>query len=114
MRISDWSSDVCSSDLDEAHDAVQILLENAVEACPVLIVATGATDKSRTAKLLANRGDGLVAMFYPPDLGSVTASVRTMANGAGLKMGSELAERIARASGLDTRIGRPEVTKLAF
>ncbi|MEJ2457745.1 MAG: DNA polymerase III subunit delta [Novosphingobium sp.] len=99
---------------DEAHDAVKILLENAVEACPVLIVATGATDKSRTAKLLANRGDGLVAMFYPPDLGSVTASVRTMANGVGLKMGSELAERIARASGLDTRIARSEVTKLAL
>lgn len=99
---------------DEVHDAVQILLDNAVEACPVLIVATGATDKSRTAKLLANRGDGLVAMFYPPDLGSVTGSVRTMANGAGLKMGSEIAERIARASGLDTRIARSEVTKLAL
>ncbi|KHK92221.1 DNA polymerase III subunit delta [Novosphingobium malaysiense] len=99
---------------DEAHDAVAVLLENAVEACPVLIVATGATDKSRTAKLLANRPDGLVAMFYPPDLGSVTASVRTMANAAGLKLGSEIAERIARASGLDTRIARSEVTKLAL
>lgn len=99
---------------DEAHDAVKILLENAVEACPVLIVAAGATDKSRTAKLLANRDDGLVAMFYPPDLGAVTASVRTMANGAGLKMGSDIAERIARASGLDTRIARSEVTKLAL
>lgn len=99
---------------DEAHDAVEILLENASQACPVLIVATGATDKSRTAKLLANRGDGLVAMFYPPDLGTVTASVRTMANAAGLKLGSEIAERIARASGLDTRIARSEVTKLAL
>ncbi|SFG22562.1 DNA polymerase III, delta subunit [Novosphingobium sp. CF614] len=99
---------------DEAHDAVEILLENAVEACPVLIVATGATDKSRTAKLLANRGDGLVAMFYPPDLGAVTAAVRAMANAAGLKLGSEIAERIARAGGLDTRIARSEVTKLAL
>ena len=98
---------------DEAHDAVQILLENAVQACPVLIVAAGATDKSRTAKLIADR-DGLVATFYPPDLGAVTASVRTMANGAGLKMGSEIAERIARASGLDTRLARSEVTKLAL
>lgn len=99
---------------DEAHDAVEILLENAVEACPVLIIATGATDKSRTAKLLADRGDGLVAMFYPPDLGAITASVRTMANAAGLKMGSELAERIARGSGLDVRLARSEVTKLAL
>ena len=37
-------------------------------ACPVLIVASAATDKSRTAKLLEKRGDALVAMFYPPDL----------------------------------------------
>ncbi|MCT2401604.1 DNA polymerase III subunit delta [Novosphingobium mangrovi (ex Huang et al. 2023)] len=99
---------------DEAHDAVKTLLDNAVEACPVLILATGATDKSRTAKLLANRDDGLVAMFYPPDLGSVTASVRTMANSAGLKLGSDIAERIARGSGLDTRIARSEVAKLAL
>ena len=42
---------------DEAHDAVEILLDwREVEACPVLIVASGATDKSRTAKLLAARG----------------------------------------------------------
>lgn len=99
---------------DEAHDAVQTLLENDVPGCPVLIVATGATDKSRTAKLLATRADGLVAMFYPPDLASVTASVRTMANAAGLKLGSEIAERIARGAGLDTRLARSEVTKLAL
>jgi len=99
---------------DEAHDAVANLIDSGVEACPVLIVATGATDKSRTAKLLAGRGDALVAMFHPPDLGSVTAAVRTMAGAAGLRMGSELAERIARASGLDTRIARSEIAKLAL
>ena len=80
----------------------------------MLIVAANATDKSRTAKLLADRPDSLVAMFWPPDLAAVTSAVRTMANAAGLKMGSELAERIARASGLDTRIARSEVTKLAL
>lgn len=99
---------------DEAHDAVQTLLENDVAGCPVLVVATGATDKSRTAKLLAARADALVAMFYPPDLAAVTASVRTMANAAGLKIGSEIAERIARGAGLDTRIARSEVTKIAL
>src|SRR5690606_32887291 len=45
---------------DEAHDAVRNLLEtfDAGEgegACPVLIVATSATDKARTAKLLEKR-----------------------------------------------------------
>ncbi|WP_260926330.1 DNA polymerase III subunit delta [Novosphingobium sp. 9] len=99
---------------DEAHDALSILLEGEAEPCPVLVVATGATDKSRTAKLLAPRPDALVAMFYPPDLAAVSGSVRAMANGAGLKMGSDLAERIARAAGLDTRLARAEVEKLAL
>lgn len=99
---------------DEVHDAVKNLIDSDVETCPVVIVATGATDKSRTAKLLANRPDGMVAMFYPPDLGAITSAVRTMANAAGLKMGAELAERIARGAGLDSRIARSEVEKLAL
>lgn len=99
---------------DEAHDAVAVLLSGDVQPCPVLIVATGATDKSRTAKLLANRDDALVAMFYPPDLRSVTEAVRGMANAAGLRMGGDVAERIARSAALDTRLAQSEVTKLAL
>lgn len=103
---------------DEAHDAVANLLDSADagggEACPVLVVATSATDKSRTAKLLEKRGDALVAMFYPPDLASITAAVRTMAEAAGLRCGSDLAERIARAAALDVRMAQAEVTKLAL
>lgn len=99
---------------DEVYDAVANLLESDVPPCPVLIVATAATDKSRTAKLLATREDALVAMFYPPDLSSVTSSVRQMADAAGLQMGGDLAERIARAAGLDVRLAQSEVTKLAI
>jgi DNA polymerase-3 subunit delta len=99
---------------DEVHDAVEVLLSGGVEPCPVLIVASGATDKSRTAKLLADRPDALVAMFHPPDLRSVAGAVRTMADAAGLRIGGDLAERIARASGLDTRLAQSEVTKLAL
>lgn len=103
---------------DEAHDAVKALIETgeagAGDAAPVLIVATSATDKSRTAKLLEKRPDALVAMFYPPDMMSVAASVRAMADAAGLRLGGDLAERIARASGLDVRLAQSEVTKLAL
>lgn len=99
---------------DEVHDAVEILLSGEVEPCPVLIVATGATDKSRTAKLLADRADALVAMFHPPDLRSVAAAVRNMADGAGLRMGNGLAERIARGCGLDTRLAQSEIAKLSL
>ena len=103
---------------DEACEAVEILIDGpmagAAEPCPVLIVANGASDKSRTAKLLAPRPDALVAMFYPPDLRSVTDAVRGMADAAGVGLGGDLAERIARAAGLDTRLAQSEVTKLAL
>ena len=104
---------------DEAHDAVKVFLEvidagEAEGACPVLIVASSATDKARTAKLLETRGDALVAMFYQPDLKTVTEEVRRMADAAGLRLGGDLAERIARAAGLDVRLAQSEVTKLAL
>jgi DNA polymerase-3 subunit delta len=104
---------------DDAHDAVRILIDTidageAEGACPVLIVAASATDKSRTAKLLEKRGDALVAMFYPPDLKDLIAEVRRMADAAGLRMAPELHERIARAAGLDLRLAQSEIEKLAL
>lgn len=104
---------------DDAHDAVRLLLEtiDAGEgdgACPVLIVASAATDKSRTAKLLEKRGDALVAMFYPPDLPTITAEVSRMAGAAGLKMSGDLHQRIARGAGLDLRLAQSEIDKLAL
>lgn len=99
---------------DEAHDAVETLLSGTAEACTVLILASSATDKSRTAKLLANRSDAVVAMFYPPDLRTLTASVRDLADAAGVRLGGDLAERIARAAALDLRLAQSEVTKLAL
>jgi DNA polymerase-3 subunit delta len=80
----------------------------------LFVLAPAATDKGRCAKLLEKREDALVAMFYPPDLRSVTQSVRGMASAAGLRMSNDLAERIAAASGLDTRLAQSEVTKLAL
>lgn len=103
---------------DEAHDALANHL-GAIDAgegaaCPVLVVATSATDKSRTAKLLEKRGDALVAMFWPPDLGQVREAVRTMGDEAGVRISGELADRIARSAGLDVRLAQSEVDKLAL
>ncbi|MEO6716785.1 MAG: DNA polymerase III subunit delta [Novosphingobium sp.] len=99
---------------DEAHDAVAVLLETEGQPCPVLIIASGASDKSRTAKLLEARSDALVAMFHPPELRAVASAVRDMAGAVGLQLGDDLAERIARAASLDTRLARSELTKLAL
>ncbi len=99
---------------DEAHEAVDILLASPVAGWPVLILASSASDKSRIAKLLADRPDALVAMFHPPELKAVAQVVRTMADSAGVKMAGDLAERIARACALDTRLARREIEKLAL
>lgn len=98
---------------DEVADAVEILIGGDAPPCPVVIVASGATDKSKTAKLLADRKDALVAMFWPPDLRSVAGQVRQIADREGVKIDGALAERIARAAGLDTRIARSEIAKIA-
>lgn len=99
---------------DEAIEAVEILLDSPVEGSPVLIVATGASDKSRIAKLLADRGDALVAMFHPADLNTVSGTVRSLAEAAGVQLDRALGERIARSCMLDTRMARSEIEKLAL
>ena len=104
---------------DDAHDAIKSWCElvdrgEVTDGWPIFIVATSATDKSRSAKLLLKRDDALVAVFYPPDLRSVTADVRAMADAAGLRLGGDLAETIARAANLDVRLARSEVDKIAL
>lgn len=99
---------------DEALDAVGNLLLNLGEACPVVIIATSATDKSRIAKLLDKRDDALVAVFWPPDLRAVAGKVRQMGDAAGLRINGEFADRIARATRLDVRLAQSEVDKLAL
>lgn len=99
---------------DDAHDAVANLIDGDTEPCPVLILASSATDKSRIAKLLEKRPDSLVTMFWPPDLRSVSGAVRMQADSLGLQLANDQAERIARGAGLDTRLARSELEKLAL
>lgn len=104
---------------EEAHDALATFCKLAdmgetQGAWPVVVIATGATDKSRSAKLLTDRKDALVVMFYPPTLASVAAEVRIMADAAGVRLGGDLAERIARGAGLDVRLAQSEIDKLAL
>lgn len=99
---------------DEAHDALANHLGGEGEPCPVLVVASGATDKSRTARLLEPRADALVAMFHPPEVGDVVGAVRAMGDAAGVRLSGDLADRIARACLLDLRLARSEVDKLAL
>ncbi|WP_133366072.1 DNA polymerase III subunit delta [Qipengyuania sediminis] len=103
---------------EEALPALETLIATkeagAGAACPVIVMATNATDKSRTAKLLEKRKDAAVAMFYAPDLPAVTQAVRMLGDAAGVQLDAALAERIARAARLDVRLAKSEVEKLAL
>ncbi|MDE1468263.1 DNA polymerase III subunit delta [Aurantiacibacter sp. D1-12] len=104
---------------EEAHAALESWCElvdrgEVDDGWPIFIIATSATDKSRSAKLLLKRDDSLVAVFYPPDLRSVTQDVRAMADAVGLRLDGSLAETIARAANLDVRLAQSEVDKLAL
>ncbi|EGD57225.1 DNA polymerase III, delta subunit [Novosphingobium nitrogenifigens DSM 19370] len=99
---------------DEAYEAISTLIADPVPGWPVLAIAGGATDKSRIAKLLADRDDALVTVFHPPDLRAVAEMVRTLGDTAGLRLNSGLAEQIALATGLDTRMARSEIEKLVL
>ena len=48
------------------------------------------------------------------DASAFAAAVRAMADSAGLRLGGDLAERIARGAGLDVRLARSEIDKLAL
>lgn len=99
---------------DDAHDAIANLLDDPVAGWPVIAVASGATDKSRVAKLLELRDDALVTVFHPPDLNAVIEMVRNAGEAAGLRLSLPLAQRLAQAAALDTRIARSEIEKLAL
>lgn len=104
---------------EEAAKAIEVFLEMAdlgqtAQACPVFVIASNATDKSRSAKLLIDRRDALVAMFYPPEAKDVVAAVASMAAAAGLRCGRQVAERIAQAADMDLRLAQSEIAKLAL
>ena len=99
---------------DDAHDAIAALIADPVPGWPVVAVASGASDKSRVAKLLADRPDSLVAVFHPPDLGSVVDMARDYGGQLGVTLDRERGEVIALSAALDTRLVRREIEKLAL
>lgn len=99
---------------DDAHDAIATLVADPVAGWPVIALASGASDKSRVAKLLLDRPDALVGVFHPPDLQALGAMARDAGEKLGLRLNRDLAEALALAAGLDTRLIRSEIEKLAL
>lgn len=98
---------------DDCFNALENHIDGANNACPVFIIAANATDKSRCAKLLEKRDDALVAMFYIPELRDVAQNIRRIGEAAGLRLSADIAEQLARTTGLDIRLAQMEIEKLA-
>src|SRR3546814_13562224 len=78
MRISDWSSDVCSSDLDiERIPAEQVeWLEAHFRALVFPIVTPQALDPAHPFPFIPNRGSGVMFdLVRPPDSAPMTELV---------------------------------------
>src|SRR3546814_10531048 len=79
MRISDWSSDVCSSDLEVEHVAVDVVDQAAaVEAAlgRVAAVAVGRADQADRAHQHGVGGGGVGRLVLRPGAGIDGGSLR--------------------------------------
>src|SRR3546814_17344367 len=86
MRISDWSSDVCSSDLDGPTSVAIVggdqLAQQSITAVPDLVRATPALNASGSFGALSIRGIGSLG-FSRSSEGRVGVVVATVSLGSG-------------------------------
>src|SRR3546814_16181432 len=105
MRISDWSSDVCSSDLDGPTSVAIVggdqLAQQSITAVPDLVRATPALNASGSFGALSIRGIGSVG-FSRSSEGSVGVVVDNVSLGSGSPTTPPLFD-VARAQVLDRK-----------
>jgi len=99
---------------EECHDAVANLLEATDIASPVVVIASGITDKARLAKLVLAAPDALAVYSAAPNARQMEEIVAELARAAGLSMDRDTAATIAGYTGLDQRLAAIEVEKLAL
>src|SRR3546814_10692396 len=93
MRISDWSSDVCSSDLlelsgsgDDSLAAVEALLAAETAINPVVATGASVTAKSKLVKLVEGSDHAVAAIYYQPDRRALIGIALTAAQEQGLRI----------------------------
>src|SRR3546814_3406160 len=64
MRISDWSSDVCSSDLGQSRRGNRLFDLGLGEVALAFTAASSKTDQSRITELVAEHGRGGFAQAW--------------------------------------------------
>src|SRR3546814_18870684 len=111
MRISDWSSDVCSSDLDGPTSVAIVggdqLAQQSITAVPDLVRATPALNASGSFGALSIRGIGSVG-FSRSSEGSVGVVVDNVSLGSGSTTPPQLFDvaRVAVLRSEERRVGK--------
>lgn len=99
---------------EECRAAITMLLEADMVENPAIIQISGITDKSATAKMVADDKNALGCISYQPELQHITPFIRAVAQEKGLAMPREIAETIAHYTRLDRRLAEIEVEKIAL
>ena len=98
---------------DEILSAVEALLEAPAAGNPVAVVAGALKPASKLLKLALAAPNAIACASYAPDAGQADRLVLDLARGHGLVVRSDVARRIAEASGGNRAVIEQELAKFA-
>ncbi len=99
---------------DECLAAIENLLQSHSAINPVIVVATGMTDKGKTAKLAASSKRAMACLNHMPDAHEMAGLIGEIGRTKGVRISRELAAHIAAYTGMDRRLALQEVEKLSL
>lgn len=99
---------------EEIVEAVAALLEAPAAESPVIAIAGNLRKTGALLKLAEAHGSALAQISYEPSDKDAIAIVRDLARGEGLRIGPEVAARVAVAAGNDRGIIAQELAKIAL
>src|SRR3546814_543956 len=104
MRISNWSSDVCSSDLLQAAQAGN----------PVIAIGGTLKTSSKILKLALDHKEVLAFASYAPEGRDAEQLAATVGREQGLRLTADVGRRIAELTGGDRSLMANEIEKLCL
>ncbi len=99
---------------EESLAAVENLLAADNVINPVIIQATGMTDRGKVAKAVAAAKNALACMNYLPDANEMAGIVSEFGRTKGVNIPRPLAAQIASYTGMDRRLAEQEVEKMSL
>ncbi|WP_076068765.1 DNA polymerase III subunit delta [Sphingomonas montana] len=99
---------------DDMIDAAEALMEAPGAGNPVVVVAGALRKDAKLVKLATARLDVMACISYLPEGGEADRIALSMGQSRGVRMGPEIAQRLAAASGGDRALLAQEIDKFAL